>query len=432
MKKLIFVSLLFISQFGLLTSAYAINHGNTKVVGMDRSEYTYFGESVAIFGDYAIVGSPEESFIDSDDFMNNRYSAGAAYLYKYTKGTDKWELVTQISPKINYASFGKSVAIDGNRIVIGAFDQDVNGDGSGANHGAVYIYENYTQGIGEPIMLSPSQEGTYFGRSVAISNDQIVVGATWGHTEAGVAGGNYGAAYIYSNKTGEWILQQQIISPELDTMFGQSVSIYDNYLVVGSQARSATIKGAGYAYYYNSDSESWVENGSFPIDGREGVNIVNKVLVSNSFLFITAYLDKQGSYKVGSVSVYKRNISGTSWVFAQKISPLTVLSNGDFGVDISISDDEKTLAIGASGANKVFFYSQAHAEWSVNNSVNIFGNGTGLGFGRSVATTNSSLVVGVPNHSYDVNGENYESSAGAAYFFGSMKSSPALIYYLLQ
>jgi len=428
MKKLLVVSLLFISQICLLTPIYAIDQGNTKVVGMDRRSDVYFGSSVAIFGDYAIVGSPDESFIISD--YNAKFLAGAAYLYKYSQATNSWNLVQLISPEINDANFGTSVAIDANKIVIGAFDQDMNGDDSGSNHGAVYIYENYTEGISTPIIISTVLENTYFGQSVAISNDRIIVGSPWGHTDTGAAGGNYGAAYVYFKEAGSWTLKQQIISPELDTWFGKSVSISGDYLAIGSQA-NGSIQGAGYAYHYNGST--WEEDSSFALDGREGVNAPNKVLVSKSFLFITAYLDTQASFRVGSVSIYKRNAGDTSWVFSQKIEPSNVPANGDFGVDISISSDEKTLAIGAGGAKKVLLYSQTPTGWSQTNTLVSFGKGSAFIFGESVAVTNSALLVGDPGHDYDLNGENYLSGAGAAYFFGSAKSfSPALIYYLIQ
>ncbi|NOQ78230.1 MAG: hypothetical protein GQ546_02395 [Gammaproteobacteria bacterium] len=434
MKKWISIFLLFISQTSLLIPSYATSSlapvysllldggswaDNTKVVSTDRRADSHFGNSIAIFGDYAIVGAYQEDYI-TGNFLTNKYDSGAAYLYKHNKTKNIWELIEKISPNIDSAEFGSSVAIDENTIVIGAWDEDTNGSQSGTAHGAVYIYESYTQGTGKPIKLSHDIANTWFGKSVAISNNRIIVGSPWGHTSAGEAGvngdQNHGVAYVYSKNTGLWTLEQQIISPQADTWFGQSVSISGNYLVIGSQAGS--IEGAAYAYYY--DNGNWEENGAFFLDGREGVNLANKVLVSDSFLFVTAYLDNHSSNGIttGSVSVYKRNAGDTSWGFTQKIEPSELQSNLVFGSDISISNDEKTLAIGDKGAGKVHLYSQSSAGWSSNHSVKAFGNGSESAFGQSVATTNSSLVVGDPNHKYDVNGLNSVNSAGAAYFFG--------------
>jgi hypothetical protein len=428
MKKLILVSLLILSYISLLTPAYAtINDANTKVVSNDRHQYAYFGESVAIFGDYAIVGVPDQNFV-SGEISNWVFSAGSAYLYKRNQAVNTWDLVEEISPKVGDASFGKSVAIDGENIVIGAWEQDTNGDDSGSNHGAVYIYENYTQGIDTPIVIPSDKKNTWFGKSVAISNDKIIVGAPWGHSDVGTEVGNYGAAYVYSKVYGSWTLEQQIVSAEVDIWFGQSVSISGDDLVIGSQKNSGN-EGAGYTYHYYSGN--WEENGSFPLPGREGVNLANKVLISKSFLFVTAYLDMRASFKIGSVSVYRKDPNSGLWVFFEKIlAPDIVSSNAYFGCDISISDDEETLAIGAKGAKKVFFYSQTSTGWKNTYSVESFGNGSGFSFGQSVATTNTALVVGDPNHSYDINGQDSLRSAGAAYFFNSIYLPSTIEEYL--
>jgi len=432
MKKLLLV--LFISQFYLLTSVCASPNlapvysllldgsdvdenadwkGVNKVVGQDPFSYDYFGKSVAIHGDYAVIGAYDENCC-LGDYTSFKSGIGAVYLYKHNHTTKKWELLERITENSKNSDFGYSVAINEDTIVIGARSEDLTEDDNEFSHGAVYIYENYKQGIGAPIKLTQTIPASFFGSSVAISNNKIVVGSTFGHNslggEATDSDRNFGAAYIYT-KGDSWNLEHTIVSNEPDKLFGYDVSIHDDYIVVGSDAGDTD--GASLAYYYNNGS--WSSNGSFPSPGHD------IVLVSNSFLFATIYRGAHSfnGMTTGYVNIYKRNTSDTNWEFLQKIEPTEPSSTHGFGADISISDDEKTLAISDRGETIVYLYSQTPTGWTLDSNVTQLDKWPrSLSFGNSIAVTNTSLVVGANSENYDVNESTTYRSAGAAYFFG--------------
>ena len=100
-----------------------------------------------------------------------------------------------------WTSFGYSVAISGDQIVVGAYKDDDNGDGSGS----AYVFKKPTSGwtnMTQTAKLLPSDGVTddKFGRSVAISRDQVVVGAYGdGHNDT-----SSGSAYVFEKPTSGW------------------------------------------------------------------------------------------------------------------------------------------------------------------------------------------------------------------------------------
>ena len=129
-----------------------------------------FGRSVSIDGNFLIVGA------DYEDINGN--ASGAAYMFE-KDGTGIWNEVQKITSASGVAEsrFGQRVAIEGDRIVIGAWVRDV---GSATDGGAAYIFEKDGTGFWNEtaIMYDPNASNSdYFGFSVAISGDYCFVAA---------------------------------------------------------------------------------------------------------------------------------------------------------------------------------------------------------------------------------------------------------------
>jgi hypothetical protein len=128
------------------------------------------------------------------------------------------------------AALGYSVAIDGDRIVAGAFGDAV----KGTRAGAAYVYER--NGAGDwvevtKLLASDGQAEALFGYSVAISGDTIVVGA-FGDT---VNGTWTGAAYVFErNGAGVWVEVAKLLASDsaFEDRFGYAVVVgaYVNYV----------------------------------------------------------------------------------------------------------------------------------------------------------------------------------------------------------
>ena len=208
----------------------------------------YFGQSVSISGNYAIVGAHYES----DVYIE----AGKAHIFNVTTGALLFTLRNPNPYGTQYADyFGYSVAISGNYAIVGAYQED---DAGGTDSGKAYIY-NVTTGVLVHTLNNPTSYGTsagdLFGISVAMSSDFAIVGA-YGEDDAG--GTDSGKAYIFNVTTGA--LVHTLNNPtaygtSANDYFGNSVAISGNYAVVGAyQEDDAGGTSSGKAYIYNPNT----------------------------------------------------------------------------------------------------------------------------------------------------------------------------------
>jgi hypothetical protein len=165
-----------------------------KLVPNDPADNGSFGLSVAVDGAYALVGSPGED--------GSGANSGAAYLFFQSQGgLDGWGQIKKLVASDAEAEdvFGVSVAISGDYALVGAESED----GAGSQRGAAYLFYRNQGGAdnwGElkKIVASDAANDDTFGYSVAMDGDYLVVGAD-GEDGAGTI---RGAAYLfYRNQT---------------------------------------------------------------------------------------------------------------------------------------------------------------------------------------------------------------------------------------
>jgi hypothetical protein len=172
-----------------------------ELTDSDGAADDYFGRSVAVSGDIAVVGADGE-----DDEGNN---AGAAYVFERGRGgPDGWGKVDELTPSDGDTSgqFGWSVAIDGDTLVVGSpGDDDACSPPPDPDcySGAVYVFERDS---GDPntwnevakLTASDFYQQDLFGFSVAISGDTVVIGARYNDDD----GADSGSAYIFERDRG--------------------------------------------------------------------------------------------------------------------------------------------------------------------------------------------------------------------------------------
>ena len=157
--------------------------------------------------------------------------------------------------------FGRSVALDGGTIVVGADDDD---DG-GTDSGSAYIFRTDDGGTtyGQVAKLTASDAAAVdgFGWAVAIDGDTVVVGA-WRDADAGT---DSGSAYVFRTTDGGATYGQVAKLTAADAAyaayFGASVAIDGDTTVVGAygddDGSSSTNHDSGAAYIFSSDSSWW-------------------------------------------------------------------------------------------------------------------------------------------------------------------------------
>jgi pimeloyl-ACP methyl ester carboxylesterase len=305
-----------------------------KLLPNDGAANDYFGESVSVSGNTAVIGAG-----DDDD---NGNLSGSAYVF-VRNGSGVWTQQAKLLPNDGAASdyFGQSVSVSGNTAVIGA-DQDDNYNGT--NSGSVYVFVR--NGSGEWIQqakLLPNDGAAYgyFGYSVSVFGDTAVIGAL----------GFFHSAYVFvHNESGGWIQQAKLL-PDNDgsahNYFGISVSVSGDTAVIGADRDDDNGNSSGSAYVFvRNGSGVWTQQTKLlPNDGAASDYFGSFVSVSGEIAVISAHQDDNDT-GFGSAYVFVRNGSG-GWIQQAKLLP----NNEDayFGRPISVSGD--TAIIGAYGAD---------------------------------------------------------------------------------
>ncbi len=350
-----------------------------------------------------------------------------------------------------FDNFGYSVSISGNYIVIGAHleSEDENGENTMIYAGSAFIYERDENGTWNPvqkIVASDRHDTTIFGNSVDISGNYIIVGAHLNDRDA--TGSNYihnaGAAYLFKRDTqGNWNEVQKIVASDRDSAdyFGFAVSISGNLAVVGAHREDDdtiglnTLNSAGSAYiFYRDANDNWNEMQKIVASDRaESDYFGESVSISDEFLIVGAKREDEDSAGMNPMedpgSAYIFELNGTHWNEVQKITA-PVRGNYDlFGSSMDISGDyaivgarlesedaEETNYLQYAGSAYIFERSSTGI-WNLADKIVASDRAEDDVFGSSVSIWNNYAIVGAPEEDQNAFGEDSIEDAGSAYIF---------------
>jgi hypothetical protein len=196
----------------------------TKITASDGLANDNFGGSVAISGDYVLVGA------ESDDIGSNT-SQGSAYVFVRlgTSWTQQAKLTA--SDGATNDNFGISVSISGDYAVVGAESDDI---GENLNQGSAYVFVRSGTSWTQQAKLTASNGEGYdgFGYSVAISDDYAIVGAVYDDVGAN---SNQGSAYVFVRSGNIWTQIRNVTdSAPVNTRNGSSVAISNGTFIIGA------------------------------------------------------------------------------------------------------------------------------------------------------------------------------------------------------
>jgi hypothetical protein len=199
--------------------------------------YDQFGVSIALSSDTIIIGAMHED--------TGASGAGSAFIF--TRSGTTWSQQQKIqaaTPTTNY-NFGKAVDIDGDTAIVGHY-----------NSACIFTRSGTTWS--QQQVLTGDDSGDQFGISVAIDGDTAIVGAWYEDT----GGTNAGSAYIYTRSGTTWSQQQMLTASDADDndVFGWSVAIEGNTVVVGAKGEDTGASGAGAAYIFTRDGTTWTQD----------------------------------------------------------------------------------------------------------------------------------------------------------------------------
>jgi len=242
-----------------------------------------FGFSVGVSGDTVVVGAFRESSnsigVDGDQSSNIASQAGAAYVFVRTGTTWSQQAYLKASNTGLGDVFGYSVAVSGDTVVVGARNEasnatGVNGDqtnNSSGQAGAAYVFVRSGASWSQQAYLKASNTqqggvGDFFGSSVAVSGEVVVVGAIQEDSNSSGVDGNQadnslagaGAAYVFVRSGGTWRQHSYLkaSNPGFLDEFGSTVAVSSGTVVVGAAHESSNAIGVNGNEADNSASQS--------------------------------------------------------------------------------------------------------------------------------------------------------------------------------
>jgi len=258
---------------------------------------TWFGQAVSIYGDYAIVGA-------NNDIDKGPSTPGAAYFFK-RQGTS-WIQEQKIfgSGAQGGDRFGHAVSIYGIYAVVGAIYADENNERSS---GAIYIFklEGNKWIQKQKLTATNPQQDDYFGSSVSIYENYLIVGAYY-------KSGGTGSAYIFKNDGNTWVLKKKLTANDTGQMdyFDYAVSIYGEYAAVASRANSRP----GGVYIFKKIGNEWTQQIKLTaFDGKTNDYFGDSVSLHDNYLIVGA---RNNDSSKGAAYIFKKKEN--SWIHKAK------------------------------------------------------------------------------------------------------------------
>ena len=403
-----------------------------------------FGYSVAISGDTIAVGATSEdgavAGVDGDQTNNGTSESGAVYIF-VREGTT-WRQQAYIKSDrpeaLNY--FGGAVVLDGDTLLVGeprSTPYPTNNNNAAARPGVVHVY---TRSQGEwshrARIDSPSSEPDLFGYSLAISEDAAVIGAPYDS----VNGRNAGAIYTLP-RAAAWGPLTRVTPRDTtpDAVFGWSVAVQSDRLLVGAPAKSLVAEHVGKVVAYARTQGEWIEQQTFAAEISETGGCFGwSVALDNDRAAVgSPYASLFRTTPRGQAFVYER--SADSWQLTKSLHADVPRDSDYFGSSVAFAGD--SLLIAASGdssggrgvkadpaqgelaqSGAFYLFGREGTDWVRTGFVKASNAAADVSLGQAIAVSGDTIAVVAPGESTAASGVNGEArgttdSSGAVYVF---------------
>ncbi len=307
---------------------------------------------------------------------------------------------------------GNHIAIDGNRMVIGAHSEDHSGF---TDCGAAYVYvrNGNAWDFEAKLVAAVPKDEAHFGWSVSIDGDYIAVGA---RTEDEF-GSQSGAAYIFRRVGSVWSQQARLIAgdPEEFARFGQAVSIDGDGVLVSAYRENFQ---RGYGYVFRREGTAWSQEAKLgaAFGGAGGDELGYSVCLDGDVAMLGAWQVEDPNLPAnhGVVFVHKK-INGV-WTYQQKLRPADVSEFENFGISVDVQGN--TAVIGkwhdierGSNAGAAYIFQYIDNEWVQTQKLTAFDGAPNEEFGIDVGLDGDFIVIGARGD------DSFGVQAGSAYVF---------------
>ena len=393
----------------------------TKLVASDAAGSDRFGWSVAIDGDYAIIGSERDD--DPTD-------SGSAYIFKRsgTSWTQQSKLTASDAAATDY--FGYSVGISGDYAIVGAWKEDA----GGTDAGAAYIFKGTTttsSTVSEhpPSALTGTETGGGGGYKVTSSSDaynntgfynwklynKILINEGW-HTSAifnSTSPHNYSGSASLGGVSGEW---NKLEFP---------APFVCDYVILYSRDASSPQKPDDWVILGSNDDSNWTQLvTTTTVPTTSGLTV--QISDTNSYKYFAIVIKSTHSSQycsIGELKYFGYMPSLTTWSQQQKILSSDIGAGDQFGISVDI-DGEYTIIganyedTGGSNAGSAYIFKRGQVLSSITYPTSAMTANSSSG----CISSSSSNLSGweswkafnhtINNEGWHTNGGNYDSSNG--------------------
>ena len=431
-------------------------------------EEAHFGGGVAVSGDTLVVGAPGTAILNQDDKNGNLVwgETGLVHVYRRHGVDTPWELESVVVPMAEGREslidagdqYGSAVAIDGDRMVVGAPSGDLTKATLNSGVGVAYVFERDGDGVWQlaaTLTIDGAQEeldelgtalrwdstantwvmpagalrrrGQNFGAAVAIEGDTIVVGApirTYGEPSTPLT-------VFTRTAVGAWQRSAAVAAPEGAQRFGYAIDLSGDGMVVGAPGTGSSAKVGGSAHVYRHDAATgeWVEEARMAADDPTYVpqwewrddDFGLSVAIDGDLVAVGARDDRslQERDRDGAVYLYRRSETSGQWAKEAYLTDDPAADDNTyddtdaFGTSVALAsgllivgapgDDDynsyesyPTYPTDGTGAFYVFDQNADSGVWQERAYVRSTDWDPGDGFGSRLAFDGETLILGVP------------------------------------
>eukprot|EP00002_Diphylleia_rotans_P024594 TRINITY_DN4863_c0_g4_i1.p1 TRINITY_DN4863_c0_g4~~TRINITY_DN4863_c0_g4_i1.p1 ORF type:complete len:521 (+),score=73.77 TRINITY_DN4863_c0_g4_i1:163-1725(+) len=251
-------------------------------------------------------------------------------------------------------NFGRSVAITETYLAVGASGACGPGVDKSLRTGVVYLYMIKSKAWSFSTMIAPLGITEFalsqFGAAVALSGNVLLIGAPKSNQPDAY---NSGSAYFYEYNNQDWVFNSKITAPRplSSSYFGITLSLIPGVALVGSTSANANnFMWSGAVYVYRRLSGKWTWNATLISPRQKSYEHLGRsVALSDWLIAASAPNSYHPSLNIRSGSVFLYKPINSTWIFHQEILPYDPVDSMDYGASIGLYED--MLAIGSSFSN---------------------------------------------------------------------------------
>lgn len=311
---------------------YTLNKGEWSLQQIiecpDETFNAEFGAAVGISGGWAVVGA-------SVDFSYQGEDPGAAYMFH--RENNQWVFNTELIPsEAGLGLYGAGVAMDGEFVVVASGGVESYMGTRAPGRAFIFKREDNTWVEQQKLMPSDSAEYDYFGSSVEIDKNVMIIGA-----DRGLYGGNdHGAAYIFRTNGQQWNEEDILTDTATNTRMGSAVSVSGNYVIVGAYGTDDQEWDAGAVYVYHKDpltEDSWQLDAKLvSADPRAFDHFGKSVAINGHFAVVSAWWKDVAGSNSGAAYLYK--LEGDIWTEKLELIAGDASSSDRFGSNVALGN----------------------------------------------------------------------------------------------